>query len=187
MGERLFAAVVPPGDVIDELAAWVDPRRDDAWRWTHAPEWHLTLAFYGDVDTWRYEALVERLEAVVGGTAAFPLKLHGVGCFASVEKANVLFADVDDPTESLAPLAAACRTAATTIGIDVARQRYRPHLTLGRRNRPSDASRYLRALAELETRSWQVTDAVLVQSFLGQGPRGTARHEVRERFSVANG
>jgi RNA 2',3'-cyclic 3'-phosphodiesterase len=186
MGERLFAAVVPPSEVIDELAAWVDPRRDDAWRWTRTPEWHLTLAFYGDVDTWRYEALVERLGEVVRHTEAFPLSLRGVGCFASVAKANVLYADVEDGTDSLSPLAGACRTAATTLGVDVARQKYRPHLTLARRNRASDASRYVRALAELRTGPWEVTEAVLVQSFLGQGPRRTARHQVRERFTVAN-
>ncbi len=184
MGERLFAAVVPPSDVVAELSRWVDPRRDDAWRWLDASSWHVTLAFYADVEPWRYETLVERLTAAATRTAAFPLSFRSVGCFASVDKAHVLFAATDDPTATLPDLAERCHTAATTSGIEVARQKFHPHLTLARRNRSSDATRYLRALAELETTAWTVDEIVLVQSFLGEGPGGTPRYVVRERLRL---
>lgn len=184
MGERLFTAVVPPDAVIDELGRWVDPRRDDAWRWMDASDWHVTLAFYADVEPWRYDGLVERLGGAAGRTAPFPVSLRGVGCFASALKARVLYAAVADPAGALPDLAAYCHTAATTSGIDVARQEYHPHVTLARRNQAIDGSRHLRALSELATLPWDVTEFVLVQSFLGQGPRGTPRYEVRERFAL---
>jgi 2'-5' RNA ligase len=186
MGERLFTAVIPPAPVIDELARWVEPRRDGAWRWMAASDWHVTLAFYADVATWRYDDLVDRLGAATARTTRFPLSLGGVGCFASALKAHVLYAEVADPVEALPDLAARCHTAATTAGIDVARHTYHPHVTLARRNQASDGSRHLRALAELETTSWDVSEIALVQSFLGQGPRGTPRYEVRERFPLAD-
>ena len=184
MGERLFTAVVPPADVIDELARWVEPRRDAEWRWTDPADCHVTLAFYADVEAWRYDELVERLTAATARTAGFRLGLRGVGCFGSATAAHVLFAAVADPHGALPDLAARCHTAATTAGIDVARQRYHPHVTLARRNRAVDATRYLRALEALETSPWHVSEVTLVQSFLGQGPRGTPRHEVRERFGL---
>lgn len=184
MGDRLFAAVIPPGDVLDELGRWVEPRRDDGWRWSEAVDWHVTLAFYADVEPWRYDELVERLATAATRTRPFPLSLQGVGCFGSVEKARVLYAGVADPLDVLPELAARCHNAATTTGIDVARGRYHPHVTLARRNQPADGSRYLRALTALETTSWDVTELVLVQSFLGQGPRGTPRYEVRERLAL---
>ena len=184
MGERLFAAVVPPPAVVDELSRWVDPRRDDAWRWVHASDWHVTLAFYEDVEPWRYEGLVERLGAAATRTGAFPLSLRSVGCFSSVDKAHVLFAAVDDPTATLPELAERCHHAATTSGIAVARQRFHAHLTLARRNRASDASKYIRALGELETATWTVGEVVLVQSFLGEGPGGTPRYVVRDRIRL---
>lgn len=184
MGERLFAAVVPPSDVVAELSRWVDPRRDDAWRWLDASSWHVTLAFYADVEPWRYETLVERLTTAAPRTRAFPLSFRSVGCFASVDKAHVLFAATDDPTATLPDLAERCHTAATTSGIEVARQKFHPHLTLARRNRSSDATRYLRALAELETTASTVDEIVLVQSFLGEGPGGTPRYVVRERLRL---
>jgi len=184
MGERLFAAVVPPAAAIDELARWVEPRRDDAWRWTDASDWHVTLAFFADVDPWRYDALVERLGLAAGRTEPFSLSLRGVGCFASALKARVLYAAVVDAVDALPGLAARCHTAATTSGIEVPRETYHPHVTLARRNQPVDGSRHLRALAELATTPWNVADFALVQSFLGQGPRGTPRYEVRERFPL---
>ena len=185
MGERLFTAVMPPAHVVDELSRWVDPRRDSEWRWLDASAWHVTLAFYADVEPWRYDELVERLVAATARTQSFRLGLRGVGCFASAARAHVLYAEVDDPAASLTELAAHCHTAATTSGIEVARQKYHPHLSLARRNRPADGSRHLRALAELETPAWDVTEIALVQSFLGQGPRGTPRYEVRERLALA--
>ena len=186
MGERLFTAVVPPVAVIDEVARWVDPRRDDAWRWTDASDWHVTLAFYANVDAWRYEGLVERLGAAAGRTKPFSLSVRGVGCFASVLEARVLYAVVADPAGALPDLAAHCHTAATTSGIEVARHAYHPHVTLARRNQLVDGSRHLRALAELATTPWDVTEFALVQSFLGRGPRGTPRYEVRERFPLGD-
>jgi 2'-5' RNA ligase len=184
MGERLFAAVVPPSDVVDELSRWVDPRRDDAWRWLDSSGWHVTLAFYEDVEPWRYEVLVERLAAAATRTGAFSLSLRSVGCFSSVDKAHVLFAATDDPTSTLPELAERCHHAATTSGIEVARRKFHPHLTLARRNRPSDGSRYVRALGEMGTAPWTVGEVVLVRSFLGEGPGGTPRYVVRERLRL---
>jgi 2'-5' RNA ligase len=187
MGERLFTAVVPPVDVLDELTRWVDPRRDTAWRWTDASDWHVTLAFYADVEPWRYEELVGQLTSATVRTSPFPVSLRGVGCFASAAKAHVLYADVDDPRGALPGLAARCHTAATTTGIDVAHQKYHPHVTLARRCQPADGTRHLRALAELATAVWEVSEVALVESFLGQGPRGTPRYVVRERLPLAGG
>jgi 2'-5' RNA ligase len=96
----------------------------------------------------------------------------------------VLFAATDDPTATLPELADRCHHAATTSGIAVARQKFHPHLTLARRNRPSDGSRYVRALGELETATWTVDDIVLVQSFLGEGPTGRPLYVVRERLGL---
>lgn len=184
MGERLFAAVLPPDDVVAELSRWVDPRRDDEWRWVDEADFHVTLAFYEDVDVWRYESLTERLTDAAARTAGFLLSLQSVGCFSSVDKAHVLYAATDDPTGSLSELASRCHTAATTSGVEVARRKFHPHLTLARRNRPVDASRYVRALAELRTATWTVSEVALVQSFLGAGPGGRPRYEVRERLPL---
>ena len=44
---RLFAAVVPPPEAIEDLAAFLEPREEAGpdLRWTTPEQWHLTLAF----------------------------------------------------------------------------------------------------------------------------------------------
>ena len=68
MTVRLFAAVIPPAPVSDALEVFVEPRRyaDPELRWTRRDNWHLTLAFFGDVPDNRLDPLVEALDAVRG-------------------------------------------------------------------------------------------------------------------------
>ncbi|HEX5812494.1 MAG TPA: 2'-5' RNA ligase family protein, partial [Pseudonocardia sp.] len=49
---RAFVALVPAAAVLDELAAAVAPVRaaHPDLRWTPPAQWHLTLAFLGEVD-----------------------------------------------------------------------------------------------------------------------------------------
>jgi 2'-5' RNA ligase len=67
---RLFAAVLPPVEVVRELAAEVAELRRlpgaDGMRWTERAGWHFTLAFYGEVD----DELVPELTARLGRAAS---------------------------------------------------------------------------------------------------------------------
>src|ERR1700735_2218015 len=49
---RLFVAIAPPADVLDELDALVEPLRSSRLdlRWTNREAWQVTLAFLGPVD-----------------------------------------------------------------------------------------------------------------------------------------
>ncbi|MBZ9643047.1 2'-5' RNA ligase family protein, partial [Streptomyces sp. PSKA30] len=62
---RLFAAVVPPDEVVRELAVEVAELKKlpgaDGLRWTGRPGWHFTLAFYGEVEDDLVPELSERL------------------------------------------------------------------------------------------------------------------------------
>ncbi|MFD5541596.1 2'-5' RNA ligase family protein, partial [Streptomyces sp. NPDC127079] len=82
---RLFAAVLPPADVVGELAGAVDRLRRmpgvDALRWTGRPGWHYTLAFYGEVEDGVLPDLSERLARAAHRTAPFALAVAGGGQF----------------------------------------------------------------------------------------------------------
>lgn len=179
----MFAAILLPDDIRDELERIVEPRRDDQWRWSATETWHITLAFYAAVDPWRYEPLLDKLAGAASRTSPFPAGLAGVGTFPPADpgRAKLLYAAVDDPVGALAPLHRRCHNAAATTGIPVAAETYTPHLTLARSSRPIVALRWLRALAGVETQRWQVEEFALVQSHLGAGP---PRYEVRERFGL---
>ena len=81
--------------------------------------------------------------------------------------------DLDEPGRTeLDRLATGCRAAANRAGIAVDGARFRPHLTLARTRYPHDVSNWVRLLDSYAGPRWQATELTLVQSYLGEGPRG---------------
>ena len=81
-------------------------------------------------------------------------------------------------------LAAGARSAANAAGCVPDGARFRPHLTLARLGGRDDATAWLRVLDTFTSSTWTVSEIALVDSFLGEGPRGRARHEVVDRLPL---
>ncbi|MDP9445371.1 MAG: RNA 2',3'-cyclic phosphodiesterase, partial [Actinomycetota bacterium] len=94
---RLFVAAELPDPVRASLAAAVAPlhERLPGWRWGRAEQWHLTLAFLGEVDESRMAGLERRLSRAAGRHGGLEIVLAGFGAFASARRAQVLWAGVD--------------------------------------------------------------------------------------------
>lgn len=185
----MFAAVVPPDDVVEDLEEFLEPRRGSAdFRWTAPESWHVTLAFVSDLPERRLEDLQERLDRAARRRTPFALRFEGGGAFPDVSQAKLVYAHVhgaarggltaEDSSEELGRLATGARAAATKAGAPVDGARFRPHLTLARTRRPHDVVRWARLLDAWSSRAFEVDQIVLVRSFLGEGPRGRPRYEV---------
>ncbi|MEW2292107.1 RNA 2',3'-cyclic phosphodiesterase [Streptomyces sp. NPDC006743] len=176
---RLFAAVLPPDDVVDALAAEVEVLRGlpgaERLRWTGRPGWHLTLAFYGEVG----EETVPELEARLGKTARrtepFALALRGGGQFG---RGQALWTGAEGDLRTLGQLAGRAEAAGRKAGLETGEhRRYRAHLTVARGRQPVDVRPHLDALRAFGSRTWTVDAIVLVRSFLpasgvpGEQPR----------------
>ncbi|GMA19142.1 RNA 2',3'-cyclic phosphodiesterase [Arsenicicoccus piscis] len=187
MSARLFVAITPPQEVVAHLDTFLEPRRDAApdVRWSRPDQWHLTLAFLPSVNDRAYERLDERLDEIASQTEQFDLTLRGGGAFPDVTEARVLWIDVDDVLEDLPPLAKRVRGAANASGTAVQGGSFNPHLTVARLAPPHDAIRWVRVLDTYAGPTWTVDELHLVESHLGQGPGGRARHVVRETYPVA--
>jgi len=176
---RLFVALVPPADALDELAAAVEAlRATPGLRWTRPEQWHVTLAFLAEVDDRTREALTPRLERVARRHAPPTLALAGGGRFGG----RVLWTRVDGDRAALRRLADAVRAAARRCGLPVDTRPYRPHLTLARtlaraRDPATDLAPLAAALDGFAGRPWSASDLHLVRSVLGAGPGRTAHHE----------
>ena len=81
-------------------------------------------------------------------------------------------------------LATGCRAAATRAGIAVDGARFRPHLTVARTRSPHDVSSWVRLLDEYAGPTWRVEAVTLVESHLGEGPRGRPRHVPMDTFPL---
>ncbi|MDX6296571.1 MAG: 2,3-cyclic 3-phosphodiesterase, partial [Nocardioidaceae bacterium] len=177
---RMFVAVVPPAEVLDDLVAFLEPRRqaDPALRWTESYQWHLTLAFLPEVGLRNLDDLVARLTRAAARRRTFTVTVAGSGAFPAPERARVLWLGATaDPVESLARLATGVRAAANKAGATVEGGRFRAHLTLARLRRPQDATRWLRILDSYQAGRWPATSIELIESHLGQGPAGHPRYE----------
>jgi 2'-5' RNA ligase len=173
---RLFVALLPPPEALDELEAAVAPLRPSwpALRWAPGERWHVTLAFLGEVAEPVSDNLGERLARAARRHRPTTLRIGHGGAFPSPKRASVLVAHVRaDQQAELAALAASVAAGARRAGApppDEGR-RYRPHVTLARSRKPVDVRPLVEALSEFSGRPWQPSQIELVRSQTGPQPR----------------
>lgn len=188
---RAFIAVDLPEEVVAAVDDFLGPRRESVahrreWRWTRAEHLHLTLAFVPDLEEWREEELVAQGQAYASRQRPADLRLAGAGAFPDPGSARVLWAGVQESEDgTLAAWAKGLRAVANHTGVRVDGTRFTPHVTLARAaGRPHPAGHLLQSLDTLRTPVWRADRILLVASWLGQGPRGTPRYEVRHTWNV---
>ncbi|MGW7052163.1 RNA 2',3'-cyclic phosphodiesterase [Streptomyces sp. NPDC054887] len=164
---RLFAAVLPPADAVDELAVAV--RRlhtlpgHDGLRWTGHDGWHFTLAFLGEVDGELLPSVEERLARAASRHEPFPLSVHGGGHFGR----RALWAGAAGGLDAMRLLAGRADAAARRAGVAMEEHRaYKAHLTVARTRTgfDTDLRPYVDVLAGFEGTAWTVRELALVRS-----------------------
>ncbi|MFF4908398.1 RNA 2',3'-cyclic phosphodiesterase [Streptomyces sp. NPDC001260] len=185
---RLFAAVLPPEEVAEELAAELAELRRlpgaDGLRWTGRPGWHFTLAFYGEVDDDVVPGLSARLERAARRSGAFPLALRGGGQFGH---GRALWVGAEGETAALRLLADRAEAAGRKAGVDMGEhRRYKAHLSVARSRDAVDVRPYLTALEDFRSSSWTVAELVLVRSNLPRSgvPGEQPRYEAVARWPL---
>ena len=142
--------------------------RDQALRWTDVPDWHITLAFYGELEESKLPALTERLTRAAARHAPVELALTGAGRFGK----QALWVAVSGEILALRRVSRSVIAAGRRAGADVDdKLRFKAHVTLARgfRNRPADLRPYVSALADYSGPRWVGREVQLIQSHLGEG------------------
>ncbi len=154
--------------------------KDDGLRWSTPEQWHVTLAFLGEVDDEARARLVRELREV--RQPALKLRMERLGVF---ERTGILHAEIEVSAELLRlyeVIAAAVRRA----GLEVETRPYRAHITLARsRNRDGGKTiARLRHSAEKQRLSvrWEDAEFLLYESQLSPGG---SKYVVRERFGLS--
>lgn len=166
---RLFAAVLPPGTAVAELARQVGALRElpgaGRLRWAGRDGWHFTLAFYGEVPDETLPELRERLARGARRHAPYGLRIAGGGRFAD----RVLWAGADGELSAIGKLAGTAAAAGRRAGLtgpDTAGRRgFTPHLTLARNRDPRvELAPFAAALDSFDGSPWTVAEIALVRS-----------------------
>ncbi|MBK1661103.1 RNA 2',3'-cyclic phosphodiesterase [Paracraurococcus ruber] len=124
---RLFVALALPAAIKAQLALLAGGI--PGARWVPPENYHLTLRFIGEVESWRAEEVDEALAAI--RAPGFGLCLRGVGTFEKGGRINALWVGVEK-TDGLSFLQAKVETALQRIGLEPERRRFAPHVTLAR-------------------------------------------------------
>jgi 2'-5' RNA ligase len=172
---RLFAAVVLPDDVVADLDAAAAPHRDEVLAWTLPEQWHITLAFYGQVEDERVPDLKVRLTRAARRHPVLSVALDGASRFDGRTLWVGCRGDIASLREIARSVAAAGRRAGASSADDAFR--FRAHVTLARARRPVDLRPYVAALDTVRSRSWTVDAVSLVRSYLGAGTERHSRYE----------
>jgi 2'-5' RNA ligase len=170
---RLFVAAYPPAEACDHLAerlAGLEVARAEVnTRLSRRENWHVTLAFLGEVPDGR----IPDAEAAVSRAAAGPPvspRLAGGGRFGR-GRFTVLWVGVEG--DGLDDLARRVRREIKKTRLPYDNRPFRPHLTVARPGDKLDrtvieADRS--SLAGYEGPSWPITEISLMRSHLGPKP-----------------
>ncbi|HEU5034771.1 MAG TPA: RNA 2',3'-cyclic phosphodiesterase [Mycobacteriales bacterium] len=176
---RLFAAVVPPAAALDHLEDALREVALDRLRPVPRHQWHLTVAFFGEVPERVADDLAERLGRVAARTEPLSLRLRGGGTFPKqAARARQLWVGVDAGGDELARLADRAAAAGRRCGLPMEDRPFRAHLTLGRARRGvEDLTDAVAALSSYDGSPWAVRTLRLVRSTLGAQVRHETWHE----------
>ncbi|MEV6579939.1 RNA 2',3'-cyclic phosphodiesterase [Streptomyces sp. NPDC051582] len=167
---RLFVALAPPDDAKEELAKELRPsyRAYPDLRWNRIEDWHITLAFLGELPVSAAALLRPPLAALAAAHRPLELALRGSGHFDQ----RVLWSGIEGEVEGLHLLTSQVRTLVRECGIAYEDRPLRPHLTLARSRRsdPSSTLEVAAALTEFAGRTWRTERLHLVGSNIGRGP-----------------
>ncbi len=172
---RIFTAVVPPEDAVEDLQQFLDPRREAGadLHWTDPGRWHVTLAFMAQVRESQLERLLDAVAGSLDGQAPIPLRCSGGGAFPNPYAARVLWTGVTGAGSAgrdLSALAQGIRGACSRAGTSPDGRAFHPHVTLARTGQPVEATRWLRVLDAYDGPAW-VADEVTVFASRGNGTR----------------
>lgn len=188
--ERLFAALPLPDNAVADLAEVVSDlniarrgapsrpgaigRRPASGRLVRAANWHLTVAFLGEVPVERCAETAEVVAAAARETAPMRLCVSGGGRFGR-GRYSVVYAGLDGEVAALVDLVHRLRAGLIAGGLPVDQKQYRPHVTLARpgdRVTNQQAAQDLLTLRRYYGPSWTANEVVLYKSDFGKAPVG---------------
>ncbi|MEW2356301.1 RNA 2',3'-cyclic phosphodiesterase [Spirillospora sp. NPDC029432] len=186
---RLFVALVPPPDVLDELDAFLAPYRagTPALRWVRRELLHVTLTFVGETDDRTLDKLLPRLQRAVARHDRLTLSLAGAGAFPGTgAHARVLWTGLYGDRRNLVKLAASISAARRRVGMAPDKHpSFRPHLTLARcRRAPVDVRPLLEPLSAFASREWTAGTVHLMESRLPARGRTQVEYESIKTWSL---
>jgi 2'-5' RNA ligase len=150
--------------------AGVDPK------WVAPPNYHVTVKYLGWTRADTVVAIGDALARAVAGTPRFELRVARLGAFASVDKATVVWAGIEDGAPITA-LAGKVDAAMTALGFPAETRPFVPHVTIARLRAPTAIKEVILPLSEQMFGGGAVEQVILYES--QTKPSGSIYKEIR--------
>lgn len=128
---------------------------------------HLTLKFFGDIDTDGLELLEEKIESVVSEFKPFSVKIKTCGAFPNTNRIRVIWIGIDED-EMIRKLHDKLDVEFAKLGFDKD-TRFSTHLTIGRMKSPKNKNQVkskIDEFSDIEIGEMEVDNIVLKKSTL---------------------
>jgi RNA 2',3'-cyclic 3'-phosphodiesterase len=180
---RLYAALVPPPDVADDLAAVVrSVARDDAQLTAVPAELiHLPLGNFGNVGLTDRTALQNALQEELAGWPAMNLRFKG-GAALVKEGDDSVWAHLDGDVDRLVALGAVVPKVVQRLGFLIDRRVFRPSVRIGRitpHTRVDFLERLLQRLDGYRGPAWTAHNVSLLRHHVGEPTELDIMRDVR--------
>jgi 2'-5' RNA ligase len=171
-----FLAVPIPNHIKKLYLEWRESNKDifPFKSWVHHEDYHITLAFLGDASSPRIEEIIEEMERVKDMHVPFHLQLSGLGYFGKKESPRIFWSGIEKQP-LLERLQQDVFLACQSIGFELEKRPFRPHLTLARRWKEEAGfpNGQLASLFQVDkdSLSFTVESFVLYQTHLDRSPK----------------
>jgi RNA 2',3'-cyclic 3'-phosphodiesterase len=165
---RTFIAIAVPEPVEQELARLQSELAAEVigYHWTSTRQFHITLAFLGDVPV---SGLNEICQTVTASTVAhdrFEVEVRGLGAFPKSSRPRVVWAGVTATnSNALNELQQSVIGSLERIGHGPDDQRFHPHVTLGRIKHSRHGDRSVQTLIESRA-GWSAGGFAVMEVFI---------------------
>ncbi|NOY36494.1 MAG: RNA 2',3'-cyclic phosphodiesterase [Chlorobi bacterium] len=142
-------------------------------KWVPSGNWHFTLRFLGDTPVRAISPIVEMMQRNLSSLPAFKGRIAGIGVFKSLREPKVLWCGIY-PAEPFQDIYKRISPVAAITGSPAVKERFTPHLTLGRIKWLHDMELFRHWIEKYEYNpffSFHVHNVVLYESVLkSSGP-----------------
>ncbi|MRX72699.1 RNA 2',3'-cyclic phosphodiesterase [Bacillus lacus] len=182
MNNHFFIAAALPENLSLAIQNWHQQffNKSDFHKWVHPLDYHITLAFLGSPSS--SEQLKKTAESVMREAALlqpFSLEIHGAGTFGQNKAPRILWTGVK-ASQQLNELRQSVYSICEEHGFQLDKRSFNPHITLARKWKGAGEFKLPEsAVTELNSSrfSFQVKEAVLLQTFMDETPKYKAAAE----------
>jgi 2'-5' RNA ligase len=139
---RLFVALAVPQSTVEQLLVAQRPLAEAAQlrgmslRLTPSHQFHMTLAFLGDVPSDQVQPIIDSARNAAAQYHGCTMTPRGFVALPSVRHARVVAVSWDEPTGELASFVASLHTGLRACGCDIEKRAFRAHITVARLRAP---------------------------------------------------